>query len=87
MQIRKANMPEEYGDFKIMSYDAALEYLKENYPTIDTSNTKAEIYYSATIQPGYFIPCYRFYLSETGTTTKNGVMQYLVVDITMADKE
>lgn len=75
------------GHIKITSYDAALEYIKENYPGIDTSNTKAEIHYSSTIQPGYYIPCYRFYLGEAGTTAKTGITQYSVVDITIADNE
>jgi hypothetical protein len=89
LQIRKADMPEKYGDYKIISYEAALEYLEETHPNIDTSNTKTEIYYSSTIQPGYYIPCYRFYLAETdtGTTLKSGKMQYTVVDLTMVDKE
>ncbi len=87
LQICKVDMPDKYEDFKIISYDAVLEYIKKNYPHIDISNTKAEIYYSSTIQPGYYIPCYRFYLVEAGTSAKNGITQYRVFDITMVDKE
>jgi len=85
LQICKRGIPEKYGDFRIISYDMALKYLQDNYANIDASKTKAEIYYSATIQPGYYIPCYKFYLEET--SVKYDVPRYTVVHIPMVDKE
>ena len=82
--ICKIDTPEKHGDYKIVSFAAASNYLRSQYPDADASKTKAEIYYSATIQPGYHIPCYKFFLGEV--SAKDGTIRYRVVHIPMADK-
>lgn len=82
--ICKIDMPEKHGDYKIVSYAMASNYLMGKYPSVDASKAKAEIYYSATVQPGYYIPCYKFYLGEV--SAKDGTLRYRVVHIPMVDK-
>lgn len=82
--ICKIDMPEKYGDYKIVSYAMASNYLRGKYPDVDAGTANAEIYYSATVQSGYYIPCYKFYLGEA--PAKDGTVRYRVVHIPMVDK-
>jgi hypothetical protein len=76
--------PEKHGDYQIVSYSRALRYLQDKYPNLDTGKARAEIYYSGAIQPGYYIPCYRFYLGEA--SAEDGTMRYQVVHLLMVEK-
>jgi hypothetical protein len=75
----------KYADYPVLSYTSVLSKLGSYYPNMDTKDVKTEIYYSATVQPGYFFPCYRFYIKD-GVTTKSDGNLYTIVDVLMTDK-
>lgn len=75
----------KYTDFPALSYSSVLTTLSSYYPRMDTTDVEAEIYYSATVQPGYFFPCYRFYIKD-GVTTRSTDDTYTVVDVLLTDK-
>lgn len=77
----------KYADFQAISYDDVVASLATYYPTVDTSDIQAEIYYSATVQPGYFFPCYRFYIKDNATASRNGAERYIAVDVLLIDKK
>lgn len=67
------------GEQPMLSRADALSALTAYYPTMDTDTAKVEIYYNATLQAGYFVPCYRFYLKD-GETTQATDDFYTVVE-------
>lgn len=71
----------EYGNYSSLSYSAVLKKLTSYYPNMDTDDVQTEIYYSANVQPGYFFPCYRFYIRDKNETL------YTFVDVLLTDKE
>lgn len=75
----------KYADYPVLSYSSVLTALSSYYPDMDTTDVEAEIYYSATVQPGYFFPCYRFYIKD-GVTTRSTDNTYTVVDVLLTDK-
>lgn len=74
-----------YADYSVLPYSSVLTTLTSYYPNMDLSDIKAEIYYSATVQPGYFFPCYRFFIKD-GVTTQGMNDTYTVVDVLLIDK-
>lgn len=75
----------KYADYPAISYSDALAALTTYYPNMETANVKTEIYYSATVEPGYFFPCYRFYIKD-GVATRTANDRYTVVDVLLTDK-
>lgn len=75
----------KHADYPALSYSDALAALTSYYPNMETANVKTEIYYSATVQPGYFFPCYRFYIKD-GVATRSTNDRYTVVDVLLTDK-
>ena len=60
---------EKYANYPAIAYETVLEYLTSYYPNMDTANVIAEIFYSATVQPGYFSPVIGS-ISKTGLQPK-----------------
>ncbi len=75
----------KYGDYPALSYTDVVAELTSYYPEMDTTDVEAEIYYSSSIEPGFFFPCYRFYIKD-GTTTRSSEGTYKVVDVLLTDK-
>ena len=75
----------KYADYQALSYSDVLAALTSYYPNMETADVKTEIYYSATVQPGYFFPCYRFYIKD-GVATLSTNDRYTVVDVLLTDK-
>ncbi len=82
--ICEIGTPQKHGNYQIVSNARALKYLQDKYPNLDAGKVRAEIYYTGAIQPGYYIPCYKFYLGEV--SAKDGTLRYRVVHIPMAEK-
>lgn len=77
----------EYADYPTLSYASVLTALASCYPDMDMTDVEAEIYYNAAIQPGYFIPCCRFYFKDGVKTSSTGdaYPTYTVVDVLLID--
>ncbi len=84
-KIINRKTPKEYDNRPILSYESALAYLNNLYPDTGKRDVKAEVFYSTAVQPGYFMPCYRFYI-DTGETDTDGSPIYSVVSILLIDK-
>jgi len=83
--INKYDFSEVYSYEPALPYEEALEYIRTNYETEDVSNINAEVYYSPTVEPGYFIPCYKFYIAESNKPNVQGdAIEYEIVHIPMA---
>jgi hypothetical protein len=50
-----------------ISLQEARKLLAAQHPNADTA--AAELYYSATVLPGYYVPCFRFFLPEGDTVS------------------
>jgi hypothetical protein len=74
---------EKYGDYQIITLDEALEYIKENYPNIETSTAQAEIIYSTVVRPEYFVPVYKFYVEDPAI--KNQAARYGIIQVPMVN--
>lgn len=74
----------EYAQHPDISYLDAVAALSTYYPEMDKSDIKTEIYYNASVKPGYFFPCYRFYIKD-GVLTQSGDDRYTVVDVLLTD--
>ena len=70
LAITKYDSPEIHSTPEIIPYSAAVEYIKANFPTVDTTKLTAEIYYARLTGTDCFTPCYRFYFpSDTPNIT------------------
>ncbi len=83
------------GEYEVMRYDDALNYIKDAYgdqfAQVDESNIKAVRIYEYTFATfdnesgydgmGYYEPCYRFFLGGKGENSD----KYAVVDVRMTD--
>ncbi len=74
----------KHSDYPAPSYSSILAKLTDCYPNMDTQNVEAEIYYSKTVHPGYFVPCCRFYIKD-GITTQSADTRCTVVDVVLLD--
>lgn len=70
LSITKYDSPEIQSTPEIIPYSTAVAYIKTNFPTVDTSELTAEIYYARLTGTDRFTPCYRFYFpSDTPNIT------------------
>ncbi|GEM_PF-2588180 len=83
VKIVKTQELEKYGDYQITTFDQAVEYIKENYPNIESSTAQAEIIYSTVVRPEYFVPVYKFYVEDT--SIKDKAARYGIIQIPMVD--
>ncbi len=86
LSITKYDSPKIHSTPEIIPYSAAVEYIKTNFPTVDTSELTAEIYYARLTGTDCFIPCYRFYFpSDTPNITTYEIPEFCeyYIDIPM----
>ncbi len=70
LSITKYDSPKIHSTPEIIPYSTAVAYIKTNFPTVDTSELTAEIYYARLTGTDRFTPCYRFYFpSDTPNIT------------------
>lgn len=85
VKIRNPLSLTKYADYPVLPYEAVIAKLVEYYPNMDTTDIEVEIFYSGTVQPGYFLPCYRFYFKDNDTVQiSNNV--YSFVDVLLTDR-
>lgn len=85
--VEISNPPEliKYADYSVRPYASALAELSERYPNMDTQDVRAEVFYSAGIHPGYFVPFLRVYIKD-GVMTQSTDTRYTAVDVVLLDK-
>lgn len=75
----------KHADDPVLSYSFVLAELAKLYPNMDTKDVKAEIYYSTSVEPGYFVPCYRIYMKNSDAANHSDT-RYGCVDVLLTDR-
>ncbi|MCL1809391.1 MAG: hypothetical protein FWG42_06485 [Clostridiales bacterium] len=83
LKIGNRDISEIFSHEPVLPYEDAVDYIKTNYGVDDESGINAEIYYSSTVEEGYYVPCYKFYVSDSSRDTASGRMEYEIVSIPM----
>lgn len=60
--VIEKNEPEEMETCETVSYEQALQYVREKYADKNVSAIRAEACYERKAAKGYFVPCYKFYV-------------------------
>ena len=81
LEIWKIGTPELHSDEMILPYQEAQAYVQQLYGFVDSTHIYAELYYSTTIETGYFIPCYVFYIDTGETDLAGNSIKYDIVRI------
>jgi len=86
LTLRKTDISDLYSNELVIPYEEALDYIQDTYGVTEKSNIHAEVYYSNSVEEGYFIPCYKFFIEDSSAPTPNtteNVIVYNVVHIPM----
>ena len=75
----------KHAEEPVISYAFVLAELAKLYPDMDMQDVKTEIYYSSSAEPGYYIPCYRFYIRGSDTASDSDIL-YGTVDVALTDR-
>ena len=75
----------KHADVPVLSYSFVLAELAKLYPNMDTKDVKAEIYYSTSVEPGYFVPCYRIYMKNSDAANHSDT-RYGCVDVLLTNQ-
>lgn len=85
ISMRKTELPEIHSYPTLVSPDDAVEYIRQNYPDAAVDKAKVEVFYSTTVVPGYYIPCYRFHV-EKYSERHSEILDY-IIEIPMISQE
>lgn len=87
--INKIDSPEVCSNIDTVTYTEALDFLAENQNDVDITDVKVVAYYSETVSPGYYVPCYRFYLNKTSNdSVENNSNEYAyTIDVSLIAEE
>ncbi len=74
--------PEEVGATTLATVEEIEAYLQKSYPHLAEKAHVIELFYSAQVIPGYYVPCYRVFFEEPELTQQYGVPAYSIMDLT-----
>lgn len=81
--ITRKDMPEEYQSFPTVSLEDAVAAARAAHSELPAEATvTADVFYSTSIHPDYFIPCYRLYFKSTETNVPQCV-EMTMIDLTV----
>jgi hypothetical protein len=85
VSIHKKELPEIHSYPTLVSPEHAVEYIRQEYPDAAVDKAKVEVFYSTTVVPGYYIPCYRFHV-EQYSERHSEILGY-IIEIPMISQE
>jgi len=85
ISICKTELPEIHSHPTLVSMSSAEEYIVQKYPNAAVDKAKVEVFYSTTVVPGYYIPCYRFHVAQY-SERHSEILGY-IIEIPMISQE
>lgn len=85
LQMNKVETPEVCTYPTLVSMSSAEEYIRQKYPNAAVDKAKVEVFYSTTVVPGYYIPCYRFHVAQY-SERHSEILGY-IIEIPMISQE
>lgn len=82
LRITKREPDEAYRS-AVIPYSAAISYVQSRFPDASENQITLEAYYDATVEEGYFLPCYKVYVAGDDLDPITGLPETEVLYINM----